>query len=340
MKQIIRKLVQGKDLSFEEAKEAMTMIMEGEATDAQIASFITALSMKKETIEELTACATVLREKCQRLHIEEDVLDIVGTGGDGSHTFNISTASSIVVASCGVKVAKHGNRSVSSQCGSADVLEALGVNLMVTPERNKTILSTIHLCFMFAPLYHQSMKHAAKPRKELAIPSIFNLLGPLANPACAAYQLLGVYDESLIEPMAQVLKNLGVRRGFIVCGSGLDEVSLMGETTLCDLRSDTLSAIKIDPRNLGFELCELEDLKGGDAKTNAKIIKAIFEGKLEGPKKDIVILNSGVALYSVLERKSLQMCIKMARDAIESGRANEKLKAFIKATHQEEALCF
>lgn len=334
MKYFIQKLVDGQDLTFEEAKSAMTVIMDGKATEAQIASFITAMRMKRETVEELAACATVLRDKCERLSVSGDVLDIVGTGGDGSNTFNISTASSFVVAACGVKVAKHGNRSVSSQCGSADVLEALGVKLDVTPEASKDILERTNMCFMFAPLYHKSMKHAAKPRKELAIRSLFNLLGPLANPAYASHQLLGVYDEALITPMAEVLKAIGIKRALVVCGKGVDEVSLMGETKVCEVNEGTINYFTIHPEAFGLKTCRLEDLQGKDAKFNAEVIRGILSGEVIGPKKDVIVLNGGVALYVALKDRRLEACMAMAQDAIESGRANKKLEDFVAATNQ------
>ncbi|MGL5676749.1 MAG: anthranilate phosphoribosyltransferase [Cellulosilyticaceae bacterium] len=341
IQEAIKKLIENQNLSFAEAKDAMNQIMEGNATEAQIGSFLTAMRMKGETIEEMTACATVLREKCQVLAVDEDVLDIVGTGGDKTNTFNISTTVSFVVAAYGIKVAKHGNRSVSSQCGSADVLEALGVKLELDSEANKKVLQKTGMCFMFAPMYHGSMKYAAKPRRELAIRSVFNLLGPLANPAYAKYQLLGVYEEKMVVPMAMVLKELGVKHALVVCGeNGIDEVNLTGSTTVCEIKEGKLNSFLIEPEMLGLKRCKLQDLRGGDAGTNAGIIRSLFEGKLEGPMKDMVILNSGFAIYAAESDKTLKVCLQIAREMIESGKALAQLEAFIQATQEMgEPLC-
>ena len=333
MKEIIKRLVEGKDLTQEEAARGMRLIMNGEASEAQIGSFITALRMKKETVEEITGCAKVMREKAGQVITKADVLDIVGTGGDGANTFNISTLASIVVASCGVKVAKHGNRSVSSKCGSADVLEALDVKIDLTPEQNTQLLEETGLCFMFAPVYHGSMKYAAKPRKELGVRSIFNILGPLSSPAKANLQVLGVYNKALVEMLAEVLKNLGVKHAIVVHGEdGLDEVSLTAETTLCELKNGVITKKVIAPEDFGFTRCSLEDLKGAGAKENAKIARRILEGE-KSPKTDMVILNAAMGLQTAFPNDSLEKCVALAKEAIESGKALKKLETFIEKTH-------
>lgn len=329
MKDYIKVLVEGKDLSYEEAKAAMMQIMSGEATDAQIGSFLTAMRMKGETVDEITGCAAVMREKSAKVIGEGDLLDIVGTGGDCANTFNVSTLSSIVAAAAGVKVAKHGNRSVSSKCGSADVLEALGVKIDLPPQKNNHILAKLGICFMFAPVYHSSMHFVAAPRRELGIRSIFNILGPLSSPACANLQVLGVYDENLVVPIASVLKNLGVKRAMVVHGQdGLDEVSLSAPTTVCEVKNDMLHHCVIKPEDFGFKRCSLGALKGGDAKENAKIALEILEGR-KGPKRDMVVLNSAVALKTAFEDKSLEECIALAKEMLDSQKAMKKLKEFI-----------
>ena len=251
------KAADGYDLSLEETRGVMDTIMSGQATDAQIASFITAMRMKGETVEEITACALVLRDKCQRLEPQQDVLDIVGTGGDRANTFNISTTSAFVIASAGVPVAKHGNRSVSSKCGAADCLEALGARLDVPRQRSEAILQELGFCFLFAPLYHSSMKYAGPVRKQLGLRTLFNIIGPLTNPAGATMQLLGVYDENLVEPMAKVLANLGVKRAMVVHGhDGLDEATLTTSSTLCELIDGRMNSFFLDPAQLGLKRCK------------------------------------------------------------------------------------
>lgn len=329
MQKYIKLLVEGKDLSYDQAKAAMESIMNGEATQAQIGSFLTAMRMKGETIEEITACAKVMREKSGRVTSKEDLLDIVGTGGDGANTFNVSTIASLVVAAAGVKVAKHGNRSVSSQCGSADVLEALGVKIDLLPHQNTKLLEEIGICFMFAPVYHSSMKYAAEPRKQLAIRSIFNILGPLSSPACANLQVLGVYQEDLVWPMANVLNNLGIKHAMVVCGhDGLDEVSLTAPTTVCEVNEGRMNSFFIEPKTFGFERCKIEDLRGGEISENAQIARDILGGQ-KGHKRNMVVLNAAMALYTAFNQVTLRECVGMAEEVIDSGKAKRKLEDFV-----------
>lgn len=330
IQQAIHLVTQHKDLDFKTAAQVMGEIMNGEATQAQIASFLTGLRMKGESIEEITACAAMMREKSIKLKPAFDVMDIVGTGGDETGTFNISTTSAFVVAAGGIPVAKHGNRSVSSKSGAADVLEHLGVNLSLTAGQSEKLLEKTGMCFMFAQTYHSSMKYAAPVRKELAIRTIFNILGPLSNPAGASMQLLGVYDKSLVEPLAKVLSNLGVSRGLVVCGAdGLDEATVTGPTHVCEIRSQTFKAYDITPKELGLSLYELADLAGGTPKENAEITKAILSGRLKGAKRDIVILNSALSLYLGIDNCTIHECIKKAAHLIDSGMAYAKLKEFV-----------
>lgn len=331
----IQKLLEGENLTFEMTKAVMDEIMSGSATNAQIASFITALRMKGETIDEITACATIMRKYGTKLEHDGDVLDIVGTGGDRAYTFNISTVSSIVISAAGVPVAKHGNRSVSSKCGSADVLEALGVKIDIPVSRSEKILKEIGICFLFAPYYHSSMKYAAPVRKELGVRTVFNILGPLASPANANYQLLGVYDENLVEPLARVLSNLGVKKAMVVHGhDGLDEISLTCSSTVCEINNGHLNSFFLDPRQFGFEYCKPGDLTGGGPEENAEIAKRILSGE-KGPKRDIVLLNSAVCLYMFYNNMTLRECVKLAEETIDSGRAMEQLDRFIRLSNEE-----
>lgn len=335
IQEAIYKLLNKEDLTLDMAKSVMDEIMSGNATNAQIASFITAMRMKGESIDEITACAMIMRKHGTKLQHEGDVLEIVGTGGDEANTFNISTISSLVISAAGIPVAKHGNRSVSSKCGSADVLEALGVKIDIPVEKSEKILKEIGICFMFANLYHSSMKYAAPVRKELGVRTIFNILGPLSSPAGANLQLLGVYDENLVEPLARVLSNLGVKRAMVVHGhDGLDEVSLSTSSTVCEVNNGQLNSFFLDPRQLGFEYCKPEDLVGGDSKVNAEIARNILSGE-KGPKRDIVLLNSAVCLYMSYNNITLRECVKMAADIIDSGKAMEKLNNFVQLSNAE-----
>ncbi|WP_027398536.1 anthranilate phosphoribosyltransferase [Anaerovorax odorimutans] len=333
--QAIYKLIQGDDLEFDTTKAVMEEIMEGKATQAQMASFLTALRIKGETIEEITACATVMRDKALPLTSALETMDIVGTGGDEVGTFNISTTTAFVVAAGGVTVAKHGNRSISSKSGAADVLEKLGVNINITSEQSKLILEKIGICFMFAQIYHNSMKYAANVRREIGVRTIFNILGPLSNPAKANMQLMGVFDENLVEPLGQVLSNLGVKRGMVIHGcDGLDEATLTSDTKILEIDNGNLKNYYISPENLGFKKCKLEDLIGGDAEENAKITKNILNGTEKGAKRDVIILNSAIALYTAGKGNSIKECIPIAKELIESGKAMEKLNEFIKLSNE------
>jgi len=335
IREAIQKLLDGENLSFELTKAVMDEIMNGTATNAQIASFITAMRMKGETIDEITACATIMRKYGTKLRHDGDVLDIVGTGGDRAYTFNISTVSSIVISAAGVPVAKHGNRSVSSKCGSADVLEALGVKIDIPVSKSERILKEIGICFMFAPYYHSSMKYAAPVRKELGVRTIFNILGPLSSPANASHQLLGVYDENLVEPLARVLLNLGVKKAMVVHGhDGLDEITLTTSSTVCEVNNGYLNSFFLDPRQFGFEYCEPGDLIGGGPEENAEIARRILSGE-KGPKRDIVLLNSAVCLYMFYNNMTLRECVRLAAETIDSGRAMEQLDRFIRLSNEE-----
>ena len=331
----IHEVITGQNLSFDAAKEVMNEIMSGETTPAQIAAFLTGLRMKGETIDEITACATVMREKSLRLEPDFPVIDIVGTGGDEAGTFNISTTSAFVVAAGGVPVAKHGNRSVSSKSGAADVLEHLGVNLDLTAEQSKLLLKNTGMCFLFAQTYHSSMKYAGPVRKELGVRTIFNILGPLSNPAGATMQLLGVYDEKLVKPLAQVLSNLGVNRGLVVCGEdGLDEATVTGPTHVCEIRFGALTHYKITPEQFGLTSSSLEELKGGTPSDNAEITRAILKGTLKGAKREIVLLNSALSLYLGTDDCTISQCMDTAARLIDSGKAYEKLEEFIQASKE------
>ncbi len=334
MEAYIRKMVDGINLTADETEAAMNSIMAGDATEAQIGSFLTAMRMKGETIDEITACAKVMRSKCAKLQTSGDVLDIVGTGGDCTNTFNVSTVSAVVAAAAGVKVAKHGNRSVSSKCGAADILEALGIKLDITPSQNAKVLEETGICFMFAPVYHSSMKHVAKPRREMGIRTVFNILGPLVNPAFANLQVLGVYDEKLLEPMANVLCNLGVDRALVVHGKdGVDEISLCAETTIYEIKEGSIKKYEISPERLGLTRCKQEELTGGAAEENKQITLDLLKGQ-KGPKRDMVIINTAAALYTAYGDKTLEECLEIAKETIDSGKALRKLEEFAAATQR------
>lgn len=334
IQEAIYKLINKENLSLNLTESVMDEIMGGEATNAQISSFLTAMRMKGESIDEITACALSMRKHGMKLKPDMDVLEIVGTGGDEAFTFNISTISSFVISAAGIPVAKHGNRSISSKCGSADVLEALGVNIDIPVEKSEKILKEIGMCFMFAPRYHSSMRYAAPVRKELGVRTIFNILGPLASPAGANLQLLGVYDENLVEPLAKVLANLGVKRAMVVHGhDGLDEVTLTSSSTVCEVNNGNLNSFFLDPRQLGFEYCTPEDLVGGDPKENAEIARRVLSDE-KGPKRDVVLLNSAVCLYMSYNNITLRECVKMAADMIDSGKAMEQLNRFIQLSNE------
>lgn len=326
IKEAINLLVQGTNLSEEEITGAMRDIMDGQATDAQIASFLTALRIKGETVEEITGAAKVMREKATKIKAPKYTVDTCGTGGDMSHTFNISTTSALVVAACGVPVAKHGNRSVSSRCGSADVLEVLGVKIDLEPKKVEECLKTTGFGFMFAPLFHPAMKYAIGPRKEMGIRTVFNILGPLTNPAEAERQVLGVFSDTLTEPIAEVLANLGTTHAFIVHGEdGLDEITNTEKTKISELKNGRTDTYFITPEDLGFTRAKRQDLLGGTAEENAKITIDILESK-KGPKRDIVIMNSATALITGDRAKSFTEAVEKATHAIDSGAARKKLE--------------
>lgn len=335
IKEAIHKVFKTENLTYEEAEAVMNEIMEGEASAVQMSSYLTALSMKGETVEEITASAAGMRAHCVRLLHDMDVLEIVGTGGDGANSFNISTTSSLVISAAGIPVAKHGNRAASSKCGAADVLEALGVNITISPEKSRELLEKIGICFLFAQNYHIAMKYVAPVRKELGIRTIFNILGPLANPAGANMELMGVYDESLIEPLAHVLANLGVKRAFVVYGTdGLDEISLSAPTKVCEVKDGTFTSYEITPEQFGFNRCGKEDLAGGTPAENAQITRDILSGKT-GPKRDAVLMNAGAAIYMAGKAETIQDGIDMARNMIDSGKAAAQLEKFVKLSNQE-----
>lgn len=329
IRKAIIELNEKKDLSYDMAKEVMEQIMRGEASQVQIAAYLTALSMKGETIEEITASAQGMRNHAVRLLNDKDVLEIVGTGGDHSNSFNISTTSAIILAAAGVPVAKHGNRAASSKCGAADVLEALGVNINITPEKSKELLDKIGICFLFAQKYHMAMKHVAPVRKELSVRTIFNILGPLSNPAGASMQLMGVYDESLVEPLGEVLFRLGVKRGMVVYGKdGLDEISMSAPTKVCQIRDGWFKTYTINPEDYGFKLCDKSELIGGNPAENAEITLNILNGE-QGPKTDAVVLNAAAALYIAKQDISLNEAIEQIKEVIAKKKAVEKLNEFI-----------
>lgn len=334
IKEAIAQLVKREDLTSEVMEQVMEEIMTGEATDAQKASFLTALSMKGETIDEITSAAKVLRSHCERFINDMDVLEIVGTGGDGSNTINISTLSSVVVSAAGIPVAKHGNRAASSKCGTADCLEALGVKIDCAPARSAQILKDINLCFLFAQKYHPAMRFVGAVRKEMGIRTLFNVLGPLANPAGATMQLFGVYSEELVEPLAHVLRNLGVKRAMVVYGrDSMDEISLSAETKVCEFKNDEFKSYVIKPEDLGLTRCNKEDLVGGTPQENAAIVNDILGGA-KGPKTDVVLLNAGAAIYLASDGITLKDGIEKAREIIVSGKAKKQLKEFIEETNK------
>ncbi len=351
IREAIQKVVNKENLTEKEMIEVMVGIMTGQATEAQIGAFLTALRMKGETVEEITAAAKVLRQfvtpvvlnKGKIINICRDdinidyetIVDTCGTGGDGTKTFNISTATAFVVAGCGVLVAKHGNRSVSSVCGSADVIEQLGIKLEITKEQAEKCLSEVGIVFLFAPVWHTAMKYAIGPRRQIGIRTIFNIIGPLVNPAFANVQVLGVYSESLVDPIAQVLKNLKIKHGFVVHGRDtMDEVSVIGETIVAEIKNDEVKKYIITPEQYGIKKAKLEDLKGGDAKQNAQIILDILSNKEKSAKRNAVVLNAAFALVAAGKVSTVQDGIKLAEESIEKGYALKKLELLIKYSNE------
>ena len=335
IKEAIIKLSKKQDLTYAEAETVMDEIMSGQATPVQMSAYLTALSLKGETIDEITASAAGMRAHCIKLLHDMDVLEIVGTGGDGSNSFNISTTSSLVIAAGGVPVAKHGNRAASSKSGAADVLEALGVKITLTPERSAEILKKSNICFLFAQNYHIAMKYVAPIRKELGIRTVFNILGPLSNPAGANMELMGVYDQALVEPLAQVMANLGVNRGMVVYGQdSLDEISMCAPTSVCEIKDGKFTSYEITPEQFGYEKCEKGALTGGTPAENAEITKAILKGEERGPKRQAVCLNAGAALYIAGKAASIEEGVKLAESLIDSGAALKKLEEFVEETNK------
>ena len=336
IKEAILKLAKKEDLTYDEAEKVMDEIMSGEATPVQMSAYLTALSLKGETIDEITASASGMRAHCIKLLHDMDVLEIVGTGGDGSNSFNISTTASMVISAGGVPVAKHGNRAASSKSGAADVLEALGVKITLTPERRAEILEKIGICFLFAQNYHIAMKYVAPIRKELGIRTVFNILGPLSNPAGANMELMGVYDEALVVPLAQVMANLGVTRGMVVFGQDkLDEISMSAPTTVCEIKEGTFTSYELTPEQFGYARCQKEELVGGTPAENAEITRKILSGDEKGAKRKAVCLNAGAALYIAGKAESMKAGVKMAEELIDSGAALTKLNQFIEESNRE-----
>ena len=340
IKEAIAKIVNKGDLTYDEAYQVMNEIMSGDTSQTQNAAFLAALSTKStkaETIEEIAGCAAAMREHAIKVETGMDVFEIVGTGGDNAHSFNISTTSALVCAAAGMKVAKHGNRAASSLCGTADCLEALGVNIQQDPQKCVELLEKVGMCFFFAQKYHTSMKYVGSIRKELGFRTVFNILGPLTNPATPSMQLLGVYDDYLVEPLAQVLTSLGVKRGMVVYGMDkLDEISLSSETKICEINNGEYLTYTIKPEDFGFERCTKDDLKGGTPEENARITREILNGA-KGHKRNAVLLNAGASLYIGGKAESFSDGIKLAANIIDSGKALETLEKFIMVSNEIKA---
>ena len=339
IRQAIEKIVNKGDLSYEEAYAVMNEIMSGESTATQNAAFLAALSTKSaraETTDEIAGCAAAMRDHATRVETGMELFEIVGTGGDNAHSFNISTTSALVAVAGGVKVAKHGNRAASSLCGTADCLEALGVNIRQSPDRCRELLKEVGICFFFAQEYHRSMKYVGAIRRELGFRTVFNILGPLTNPGSPCMQLLGVYDGYLVAPLAQVLINLGVKRGMVVYGQDkLDEISMSAPTTVCEIRDGWYRASVIQPEDFGFARCSRDELRGGSPEENARITRDILSGT-QGPKRDAVLLNAGAALYIAGKAESMKAGTVLAAELIDSGKAAETLRRFIELSNRPE----
>ena len=339
IKESIVKLVNKEDLTYDEAYAVMNEIMSGQTTATQNAAFLADLSTKStraETIDEIAGCAAAMRAHATQVETGMDIFEIVGTGGDNAHSFNISTTSALVAAAGGMKVAKHGNRAASSQCGTADCLEALGVNIRQSPKRCLELLNEVGMCFFFAQEYHTSMKYVGAIRKELGFRTVFNILGPLTNPGTPSLQLLGVYDEYLVEPLAQVLISLGIRRGMVVYGQDrLDEISMSAPTTVCEIRDGWFRTSVITPEEFGFTRCTKEDMKGGTPEENAEITLSVLNGE-KGAKRDAVLLNAGAALYIGGKAESIKEGIILAAEIIDSGKALTTLRRLIEVSNRTE----
>ena len=339
IKEAIVKIVNKEDLTYDEAYTVMNEIMSGETTATQNAAFLAALSTKSakaETTDEIAGCAAAMRAHATKVETGMELFEIVGTGGDNAHSFNISTTSALVAAASGMKVAKHGNRAASSQCGTADCLEALGVNIQQSPARCIELLNEVGMCFFFAQKYHTSMKYVGAIRKELGFRTVFNILGPLTNPGTPSMQLLGVYDDYLVEPLAQVLINLGIKRGMVVYGQDkLDEISMSAPTTICEIRDGWFKSYVITPEEFGFERCTKEDLRGGSPDENAQITRDILSGKETGAKRDTVLVNAAAGLYIAGLAPSLKDGVAKAQELINNGKAAETLEEYIRVSNQE-----
>lgn len=334
----IKKIVDKQDLTYDEAYGVMNEIMSGQTTPTQNSAFLAALSTKSakaETIDEISGCAAAMRDHAIKVNVG-DIFEIVGTGGDNAHTFNISTTAAFVCAAGGMRVAKHGNRAASSKCGTADCLEALGANINQSPERCKKLIDEAGMCFFFAQKYHTSMKYVGAIRKELGIRTVFNILGPLTNPAYPKMALLGVYDEYLLEPVAQVLMNLGAERGMVVYGKDkMDEISLSSETAVCEFKDGWFKKYTLSPEEFGLTRCEKSDLAGGDPAYNAQIVRDILNGK-KGPKRDVVLMNGGAGLYIGGKADSIADGVKLAAEVIDSGKAAHTMEKFIEISNLPE----
>ena len=338
IKEAIVKIVDKQDLTYDEAYKVISEIMAGETTPTQNSAFLAALSTKStkaETIDEITGCAAAMRDAATRFENDMDLLEIVGTGGDNAHSFNISTTSAFVTAAAGIKVAKHGNRAASSLSGTADCLEALGVNINLEPEKCRELLEEVGFCFFFAQKYHTSMKYVGGIRKELGIRTVFNILGPLTNPSHPQHHLLGVYDRSLVEPVAQVLMKLGSKTGMVVFGNDkLDEISLSSSTTVCEYKDGWFRTFEIEPEQFGFERCKKADLEGGTPAENAAITRGILSGEIKGHKRNAVLLNAGAAIYIGGKADSLEDGVAKAAEMIDSGKALAALDKLVVLSNQ------
>ena len=338
IKEAIVKIVDKQDLTYDEAYTVMTEIMSGETTATQNAAFLAGLSTKStgsETIDEISGCATAMREKATRLeHPGMEVMEIVGTGGDNAHSFNISTTTAFILAAAGIKIAKHGNRAASSLSGTADCLEALGINIQQDPDKCRELLEKVGFCFIFAQKYHSSMKYVGPIRRELGIRTVFNILGPLTNPSYPEYMLLGVYDERLVNPLAKVLMSLGVRRGMVVYGTDhLDEISVSAPTKICEFRDGYYRDLTIRPEDFGLKTASREEIVGGTPEENAQTTRDILAGKITGAKRDIVLMNAGAGLFIAGKAESLKDGVRLAAELIDSGKALEKIKEMIEVSN-------
>jgi len=334
IKEAILQLSNKEDLTYSTAKMVMDEIMSGKATPVQMSSYLTALSLKGETIDEITASAAGMREHCIRLLHDMEVLEIVGTGGDKANSFNISTTASLIISAGGVPVAKHGNRAASSKSGAADVLEALGVNIMVPPEKSTEMLKKINICFLFAQNYHIAMKYVAPVRSELGIRTVFNILGPLSNPAGAKMEVMGVYEEGLVEPLARVLKKLGVNNAMVVYGQDcLDEISMSSPTSICEIHNGEFKSYVISPEDFGFQRCDKRELEGGTPEENAVITRAILSGE-KGPCRDAAVLNAAAGLYIAGKTADLKTGVAMAEELLDSGAVMQQLDQFIQYSNE------